>query len=180
MASHPPQPNDPQSFADFLRSRGYKSTPERQAVLDDVLASSDHFTVDDLYDQLRRRGDKRVSRATIYRTLELLCESGLVNKIDWISPTTHYERAQADAHHDHFLCSHCGQIYEFFSPTLEKVQEKVCDALGLVADDHTLKIAGIPQHCRDKMSKGSPHSRMDLSGKCPFGFRFEASRAEAV
>jgi len=180
MVSHPAQPKDHQSFADFLRARGYKSTPERQAVLDDVLSSNEHFTVDDLYDHLRRHGDKRVSRATIYRTLELLCESGLVNKIDWISPTTHYERAQADKHHDHFLCSHCGQIYEFFSPTLEAIQDRVCEKLGLVADDHTLKIAGIPQHCRDKMSKGGPGTQIDLSGKCPFAFHFDPSRAEAV
>lgn len=174
-----PKPSDQQRFTDFLRNRGYKSTPERQAIVDQVIASQEHFTVDDLYDELRRHGDRRVSRATIYRTLELLTESGLVNKIDWIGSTTHYEIAMVDEHHDHFICTHCGQIYEFFSPTLEAVQDRVCTALGLTADDHTLKIEGVPNHCREQLAKGKA-TKSPAKGSCPFGFRFEASRAEGV
>lgn len=178
--SRPPAPSaDFERFAGFLQSRGYKSTPERLAILETVVAYPGHFTVDDLYDQLRGHHDRRVSRATIYRTLELLAESGLVNKIDWIGPTTHYERADEEAHHDHFICTHCGKIYEFFSPTLEAIQDRVCDVLGLVAEDHTLKIAGIPQHCRDRLAQ-DPQTADATRGECPFGFVFRAKKAEAV
>ena len=170
---------DRERFADFLRGHGYKSTPERLAVLDQVLSSVAHFTVDDLYDQLRARGERRVSRATIYRTLELLAESGLINKIDWIAATTHYELSHDDEHHDHFVCTRCGQIYEFYSPGLEEVQEKVCQVLGLVAESHTLKVAGVPQYCRERSANGAP-TRGAERGACPYGFQFHREQAETV
>ncbi|MEO7993390.1 MAG: transcriptional repressor [bacterium] len=170
---------DHQRFVDYLRGHSYKLTPERLSVMDEVLTATAHFTVDDLYDQLRRKGDRRVSRATIYRTIELMVESGLVNKIDWIEATTHFELAHDDEHHDHFICSYCGQIYEFYSPKLEQVQEEVCRVLGLVADDHTLKVAGIPQHCREQVAATGNRTVVER-GHCPFAFRFRPELAERV
>ncbi|HYE78292.1 MAG TPA: Fur family transcriptional regulator [bacterium] len=170
---------DRQRFAEYLRTHGYKSTPERMTVMEEVLSAMAHFTVDDLYDQLRARGEKRVSRATIYRTLELLAESGLVNKLDWIAATTHYELAHADEHHDHFVCTYCGQIYEFYSPSLEEVQDRVCSALGLAVESHTLKMEGIPRFCRDHISYPG-HEPPAERGRCPFGFQFNSAAAESV
>lgn len=142
------------TFAKFLASRRARLTPERQAVLDGVLETGGHFTADDLYIRLKRRRPK-VSRATVYRTLELLVASGLVDKVDLGAHQAFYENFYGRQHHDHLICLGCGEIIEFTEPGIEELQEKVCHETGFRMEYHSHKIFGRCARCQPAQSRGT-------------------------
>ena len=139
---------DPRAaFQSFLSQVGLRWTPERKAILEAVFSIHRHFGADDLYDWLRQR-NHRVSRATIYRTLDLLVKSGLVSDVDFGTGRASFEHVYGHEHHDHLICTQCGRTIEFEEQTIEHLQEEVCRRLGFTADRHSLRIFGICQHCQ--------------------------------
>jgi len=136
------------SFVAFLRRKGLKVTRPRLRILDTVLARERcHFTADDLARSVRTRARRRISRSTIYRTLVLLAESGIVRQQRIHEGITSYERMVDEEHHDHMICTECGRIIEFHSPELEVVQELVCRQHGFVPSGHVLHIRGRCARC---------------------------------
>jgi Fur family ferric uptake transcriptional regulator len=131
-------------FADFIRARGQRQTPERFAILDEVYAATDHFDADTLYARLLAK-DVRVSRATVYNTLELLLECDLVVRHQFGGAQAKYERAYAYWQHDHLICVDCGEILEFCDPRLQEIQESVASIYGFTVARHALTVYG---HCR--------------------------------
>lgn len=131
-------------FADFLKRRGQRRTPERFAVLDALYATGDHLDADTLYLRLKNDG-VQVSRATVYNTLELLLDCDLVVKHQFGKTQAKYERAYAYWQHDHLLCIDCGAIYEFCDPRLQSIQETVAEIYGFEIAQHALTMYG---HCR--------------------------------
>ena len=131
------------SFRDFLKERGQRQTPERFAILDEVYATADHFDADELFVRLKQKGS-RVSRATVYNTLELLLESDLVVKHQFGKNQAKYERAYAYWQHDHLICLDCGEILEFCDPRLQSIQDTVGDIYGFEISHHALTLYG---HC---------------------------------
>lgn len=123
-------------------------TPERKVVLGAILGAQGHFTADDLCIQLKRR-DPMVSRATIYRTLELLVGSGLVEKVDLGGQQAYYENFYGRGHHDHLICLGCGTIIEFTSPAIEDLQDAVCREHQFEVHYHSHKIFGRCQKCQE-------------------------------
>jgi len=101
-----------QRFNRYLDKQGLKSTTERQLILDEVLALEDHFEAEDLLIRLRQRG-ARISKGTIYRTLNLLVESGLVRQVAFVDKHAHYEHVYGHEHHEHLICLSCGKIINF-------------------------------------------------------------------
>ena len=93
-------------FQKFLAEKKLKWTPERRAIIGEVFASHDHFEADDLLFRLKKK-DIRVSRATIYRTLELLVDSRLARKVSFGEEHTHYEHTYGHKHHDHLVLYDC-------------------------------------------------------------------------
>ena len=122
-------------------------TPERKVVLGGILGAQGHFTADDLYVQLKHR-DPMVSRATVYRTLELLVESRLVDKVDLGGPPAYYENFYGREHHDHLICLGCGTIIEFASGAIEDLQLAVCREHRFEMRYHSHKIFGRCRKCQ--------------------------------
>lgn len=139
-----------EKFKHYLQSRGLKFTPERQAILNCVFASDRHFEAEDLLIDMRQH-DRRVSKATIYRTLALLVNGGLLREVIFGEKHAHYEHVHDHEHHDHLVCSRCGKIIEFTDERIEKLQDEVCDKHKFNAKTHRLQITGL---CKDCTSQG--------------------------
>lgn len=143
-------------FREHLASKGLRMTPERKAVLGGILEARAHFTADDLYIRLKRRNHV-VSRATVYRTLELLVGSGLVEKVDLGRQQAYYEYFYGREHHDHLICLGCGEIIEFTSRAIEELQDTVCRGHQFEMQYHSHKIFG---RCRKCQESGAPHGSL--------------------
>jgi Fur family ferric uptake transcriptional regulator len=128
-------------FRRFLGGQGLRMTRERLTILAAVLETRDHFDVEDLYSSLRAR-DRRVSRATVYRTLHLLVESGLVDRARFGTDSFSYEQIGGRGHHDHMVCNVCGRVIEFVSNEIESLQKAACAAQDFVPETHRLTIFG--------------------------------------
>ena len=132
---------------DYLRPKGLKFTPERQLILKEVFSTHRHFEVDDLFVRIRRR-DKRISRSTLYRTLRLLVECGLLREVLFGERHSHYEHVLGHEHHDHLLCLRCGRVIEFSNGSIENLQERVCREHEFQPRGHQLQIRGYCRKCR--------------------------------
>ena len=153
----PSFPKEEASFAEHLRIKGLKSTPERLEVLRSIFGRESHFAVEDLVLELHRRGHA-VSRATVYRTLTLLAESGLIREAVRGNGFIHYEHVHEAEHHDHLLCIRCGAVVEFVSPEIERIQDQVCRQHGFAPLAHTHQINGLCAKCRSRTGGGRKRS----------------------
>jgi len=126
-------------FAEFLKKKGYRSTPERAMVLNEIYASPGHFDADEIFIRMKQKGSN-ISRATVYNTLELLVECNLVSQNSFGHKHLHYERTYGYEHHDHIICEDCGKVFEFTNPKIEEQQQVVCAKMGFEMERHTLQI----------------------------------------
>jgi Fur family ferric uptake transcriptional regulator len=124
-------------------------TAERFAVLDAVLQSQGHFDAEGLYYRIISSGIK-VSKATVYNTLDLLQECGLVSKYRFAENTSRYEKAYGRPHHHHLICLKCGDIIEFVNDKLERIKEDVCAEKSFHPQNSTLQVFGTCSKCRRK------------------------------
>ena len=146
LRERPAQNREKLRFLNHLAGRGLKLTRQREAVLDEILASSEHFEADDIVLRLRQR-EVRVSRATVYRTLEMLQECQLVERLDFGTSPIYYEHTQLGAHHDHLICVVCRQVIEFYDSSLERRQGEICQQHRFKETHHSLRIFGICENC---------------------------------
>ncbi len=138
------------TFTKYLKESGkHRATPERFAILDAVLESQGHFDAEGLYYRLISSGSK-VSKATVYNTLDLLKDCGLVSKYRFTEGTSRYEKAFGRPHHHHMVCLECGDILEFVNEKLERIQDDVCNERGFSPQSSTLQIFGTCARCRKK------------------------------
>ena len=136
-------------FQNFLGLKGLKLTKERTAVLKEVFAFHGHFDPEHLYLRIKDSGSK-ASRASVYRTLSLLVESGLVEKVTRTDKGNVYEHTFGHTHHDHMICDLCGSIIEFYSEKLENLQEEICLSNYFDGKSHTLEIRGYCAECKKR------------------------------
>ena len=134
-------------FRKFLQEGQYRITPERFDVLDAVLAWNDHFDADNLFIYLKNNGSK-VSRATVYKTLALLHECGLVSRYRFSQGHAQYEKTTDRPHHDHMVCTKCGKIVEFENARVERLQDDACAQYGFSPMYHSFQIFGVCLECR--------------------------------
>ncbi|MCZ6695991.1 MAG: Fur family transcriptional regulator [Acidobacteria bacterium] len=142
------QENKLSEFEHYLQNHGLKSTRERQAIAREVLLIIEHFDPELLQSRLRRKGT-RVSRATIYRTLDHLINSGLVRKtsLDIEHKAAFYENTIVRQHHEHMVCIGCGVVIEFTSDEIESLQDEICDKYSFKPVRHTHQIMGYCRKC---------------------------------
>lgn len=134
----------------FLKeNRKLRATPERFAVLDAVLQSQGHFDAEALYYRMITKGIK-VSKATVYNTLDLLQNCGLVSKYRFAENTSRYEKAFGRPRHHHLICLECGDIIEFVNDRLEKIQDEVCADKSFSPQSSTLQVFGTCSKCKRK------------------------------
>ncbi len=135
-----------QKFKEFLSTKGLKLTKERDAIFNEISNIKGHFDPEDLFLRLKNKGLK-VSRASVYRTIPLLIENGLIEEVERIDRHAHYEKVAGTQHHDHMICIKCGKVIEFYSTELEMLQEKVCEKEMFKGIRHTLEIFGYCKNC---------------------------------
>lgn len=134
-------------FGRYLRDQGLPVTQQREAVAEVVFDSEEHLSVDDIESRLRTRGD-RIGKATIYRTLDLLVKSRLVEEHDFGEGFKRYEhRLSRQPQHEHVICLECGKVQEFRSPEVKQVERRVREDLGFVPHRHRLEIYGLCREC---------------------------------
>jgi Fur family transcriptional regulator, ferric uptake regulator len=135
-------------FLDFLASKHLRLTAPRLAIIETVFATEKHFTAEELLKWARRR-DASVSRATVYRTLPLLTESGLVREMDFGKEQKYYDPNYAEhPHHNHIICLDCGKIVEFESRKIERLENQISRRLGFSAKAHRLQITATCEEFR--------------------------------
>ena len=148
-------------FAQYLAKHRLRMTRERRAILEEMLAVRGHFDADQLLMIFRRKG-RPVSRATLYRTLARLVDAGLVHKIEMARGQARYESMFGRHHHDHLVCLSCGDIIEFESLEIERLQEKVCHKKKFTMTGHTHQIRGHCAACTERERRragGAPGQR---------------------
>lgn len=133
-------------FKEFLSRKGLKFTKEREAILTEVFSHHGHFNPEELLLRLKKK-DLRVSKASIYRTLPLLLESGLIEQVEKNDKHAHYEHTFGHTHHDHLICMKCGTVIEVISPKLEAIQDELCRENIFSGIKHTLEIKGYCRNC---------------------------------
>ena len=136
----------------YLASRGLRHTSARRKILDAVFGSHEHFTAEGLLEKMRRRGE-RVSRASVYRTLTLLCDGGFVESREFQRGQMMYESMLGQHHHDHLICTGCGQIIEFENDEIERLQEESARKHEFKIEHHSLRIYGKCVKCAGRRPK---------------------------
>jgi Fur family transcriptional regulator, ferric uptake regulator len=136
-------------FGRYLRDQGLPVTQQREAVAEVVFGSDAHLSVDEIEGMLREGGD-RIGKATIYRTLDLLVRSKLVEEHDFGEGFKRYEhRLSRQPDHDHLICLECGTVAEFKHRELRALQDRVARDAGFEPTRHKLEIYGLCPSCRE-------------------------------
>lgn len=135
-------------FISFLNSQNLRKTPERIEILKNVLDYTGHFGVEDLYNRLDKKG-YHVSRQTVYNTLELLCEAGIIKRLLFDSLQALYELTGRD--HTHLICTACGKVKETESPDIEK-QLNNLKSKEFYPSYITVSVYGLCEECMKKQS----------------------------
>ena len=133
----------------FMDRRGLRSTEQRRVIIDQLFEVTDHVTIDQLLESVRAV-DPRVGYATVYRTMKLLAEGGLVHERKFGDGFTRYELADEHAHHDHLICTQCGTLIEFYSEVIENKQDEIARKFKFQPTHHSLRIFGICDQCQAK------------------------------
>ncbi|MFT5733369.1 MAG: Fur family ferric uptake transcriptional regulator [Planctomycetota bacterium] len=134
-------------FEEFLKSDNLKMTPQRRRVFEKAFAVHEHFSVERMYEWLKAEDGPAVSRATVYRTLEVLERGGFIEAVETGRGEVVYEHILGHEHHDHMVCRVCGTIAEFQDEEIEALQRKNAEALGFIMTGHMLRLSGVCSSC---------------------------------
>lgn len=131
-----------ETILDRCEAKGLRMTEQRRVIADVLEGSDDHPDVEELYARASAR-DPRISIATVYRTVKLFDEAGILEKLEFGDGRARYEDADRD-HHDHLIDMQSGKVIEFVDPDIEALQEKIAEKLGYTLKGHKLELYGVP------------------------------------
>ena len=138
-----------QIFAEFIKTKNLRHTPQRDKVLDIFLSTEKHVSVDELY-KLAKKHYPDIGYTTVYRTMKLLSESGLCGEIDFGDGVLRFEHKYGHEHHDHLICTRCGKFIEAVKPEIEEMQGALAQKYRFTPTRHKLQIFGICNRCFKK------------------------------
>ncbi|WP_135505430.1 Fur family transcriptional regulator [Roseovarius aestuariivivens] len=130
------------TITDRCEAKGLRMTDQRRTIASVLEDSEDHPDVEELYARASGR-DPNISIATVYRTVKLFEEAGILDKLEFGDGRARYEDAERD-HHDHLIDMNSGEVIEFVDPEIEALQEKIAEKLGYKLKGHRLELYGVP------------------------------------
>lgn len=150
-------PDNQEQFKSLLKQNGLKVTTQRVTILE-VLSSrpGKHFTAEEIYDFVKKKYPD-IGIATVYRTIQVLSELSLIDKLNLDDGYTRYEiskngKENESHHHHHLICLNCGNVYAFQDDLLEMLENRIMDTMGFEVVDHEVKLFGRCKKCREKTS----------------------------
>lgn len=139
-------------FNNYISRRRLRHTPQRIRILGVFLEVEGHVSVQELYDLVKKKHPE-IGFTTVYRSMKLFLECGLCSEIDFGDGVVRFEHKYNHKHHDHLICTKCGQLIEVVSPRLEKIQEAMTKEHNFIPLNHKLEIFGICKDCYGPKSR---------------------------